>query len=383
MRRFLYLTFLACFSLAPPLFGQAKSGPFTINASTSPCATIGVTGMSTVSIDVSGTFSATLQPEVALSGGTAGNTQVTPSTSTTKQSTITAVGKYTAAVGSWDTFLVCVTSYSSGTATIRLTASQALNASQFNSGGGSGTVTTTGSPAANQVATFSGASSITGTVGFTFSGGIFTVGQASATNQVRITNISGFQAILTPGILSQSTTFQFPSTTVSGTVTLMVTGGTPVAHAPVIALDGANAYKTTAALTNGQVLIGSTGADPVPALIGTTAPLGQTTGAGTFGLTCTGCAVTLASGATALGTSSIPAATCATVVTATATGTLTTSRIIFTPNASLNAVTGYGAAGTLTIAAYPTANAVNFDVCNHDPSNAVTPGAVTVNWLVQ
>lgn len=91
---------------------------------------------------------------------------------------------------------------------------------------------------------------------------------------------------------------------------------------------------------------------------------------------------TIASGAKALATASIASNTCATVQTATATGTLSTDRIIFTPNASIKAVTGYTPGGTISIVAYPTADTVNFDVCNRDQSSAVTPGAVTLNWEV-
>ena len=92
---------------------------------------------------------------------------------------------------------------------------------------------------------------------------------------------------------------------------------------------------------------------------------------------------TIASGTAALGTSSISSLACATVVAATATGTATTDSIIWTPNASIKAVTGYApaAAGGLSVAAYPTANNVNFDVCNWS-TGSITPGAVTLNFRV-
>lgn len=91
---------------------------------------------------------------------------------------------------------------------------------------------------------------------------------------------------------------------------------------------------------------------------------------------------TVARGSKALATASIAANTCAAVQTDTATGALTTDVIEFTPNASIKAVTGYTPAGTLSITAYATADTVNFDVCNHDQTNAVTPGAVTLNWSI-
>ena len=95
-----------------------------------------------------------------------------------------------------------------------------------------------------------------------------------------------------------------------------------------------------------------------------------------------GLARTIASGAQALGTSEISANDCATVVTVAATGVVSTDVISFTPNGSIKAVTGYTPAGTLTIVAYPTSGNVNFDVCNKDQSNAVTPSALTLNWRV-
>jgi hypothetical protein len=92
--------------------------------------------------------------------------------------------------------------------------------------------------------------------------------------------------------------------------------------------------------------------------------------------------VTVASGTATLGTSSIAANTCAAAVTVTATGTATTDVVSFSPNADITGVTGYTPSGTLSIFPYPTANNVNFRVCNSDQTNAVTPGAVTLNWRV-
>src|SRR6185369_8844523 len=50
---------------------------------------------------------------------------------------------------------------------------------------------------------------------------------------------------------------------------------------------------------------------------------------------------TIASGTSALGTSSISTASCATVVTTSATGVASTDAIIWVPNGSIKAVTGY------------------------------------------
>jgi hypothetical protein len=108
-----------------------------------------------------------------------------------------------------------------------------------------------------------------------------------------------------------------------------------------------------------------------PALTGTpTGPLGNIT-------------QTIASGSSAMGTSAVGSGTCATVVTATATGTATTDAIIVSPNADPTGVTGYAvsATGSLYIQAYPTAGSVNFKVCNNT-SGSLTPAALTLNWRV-
>lgn len=92
---------------------------------------------------------------------------------------------------------------------------------------------------------------------------------------------------------------------------------------------------------------------------------------------------TVASGTSAMGTSAIASGACATVVTTTATGVASTDAISWNANGSLKAVTGYvpSTNGGLTIAAYPTPNNVNFDVCNWTAAS-ITPGAVTLNWRV-
>lgn len=117
--------------------------------------------------------------------------------------------------------------------------------------------------------------------------------------------------------------------------------------------------------------------------IATTSPItgGTITNTGTIG--CATCTITIASGTSALGTSAITSGACATVVTTSATGTATTDVVPWGFNADPTAITGYSPSvnGMLTIIAYPTANNVNFKVCNNT-SASVTPGAVTLNWRI-
>jgi hypothetical protein len=92
----------------------------------------------------------------------------------------------------------------------------------------------------------------------------------------------------------------------------------------------------------------------------------------------------IASGTAAMGTSAISSGACATVVTVSATGVATTDVITVGFNTDPTAITGYGASATgavLTIYPYPTANNVNFKVCNSTASS-ITPSALTLNWKV-
>lgn len=93
---------------------------------------------------------------------------------------------------------------------------------------------------------------------------------------------------------------------------------------------------------------------------------------------------TIASGAKALDQTQVGSATCGTVQTATATGTLTTDMVLASFNGDVSTVTGYTpvTTGTLRIDVYPTTNTINFVVCN-GTANSITPGAVvTLNWRV-
>lgn len=94
------------------------------------------------------------------------------------------------------------------------------------------------------------------------------------------------------------------------------------------------------------------------------------------------------SGTVTLDTASIASGACQAVtagsVNSIAATNVTTADVIFwTPNASIKAQSGFtpGTSGGLSIAAYPTAGFVNFDVCNWT-STSQTPGTVVLNWSV-
>lgn len=177
----------------------------------------------------------------------------------------------------------------------------------------------------------------------------------------------------TKDTLGLETTNGFVSVNSSGTKKYMVQVQAGTSHQFVTAI-AATGVVTTAAIA---------AADVPAALSSTTSVNGTTIPSG--GVTIT---QTIASGTIALATSSIGTGSCQTVSqgsvnSAAATGTATTDAISFTPNGSIKAITGYVPAttGGLTIAAYPTAGYVNFDVCNWT-SGAIVPGALTLNWRV-
>jgi hypothetical protein len=93
---------LLAVAVSPPLFAQVSG---TITSSQLVC--IGVSAdHSTVGVQVTGTWTGTLQPQVAIQGQALTNSQVVPSTSTTAASTITANGVYYANVGSASQFCI-------------------------------------------------------------------------------------------------------------------------------------------------------------------------------------------------------------------------------------------------------------------------------------
>jgi len=89
----------------------------------------------------------------------------------------------------------------------------------------------------------------------------------------------------------------------------------------------------------------------------------------------------ISSGTAAMGTSAISAGTCATVVTVSAPGVVTTDVISVGFNGDPTATTGYLPTAMLTLVPYPTANNINIKACNLTGSS-ITPAALTVNWRV-
>jgi hypothetical protein len=91
-------------------------------------------------------------------------------------------------------------------------------------------------------------------------------------------------------------------------------------------------------------------------------------------------AVVIANTTTTVGTTLVGANSCsASATTVTMTGLATTSTVSFTHNADVSAVTGWGSTGGLTIDAWPTANTLNYKVCNATAASITPSASVTFN----
>lgn len=104
----------------------------------------------------------------------------------------------------------------------------------------------------------------------------------------------------------------------------------------------------------------------------------------TGNVTCgAGCVSNIAAGFQPLPTASILSGACATTVTVAAAGVITSDVVTASFNSNPTGTTGYmpSTNGMLTIITFPTADAVNFSVCNNTLAD-ITPGAVTINWKV-
>ncbi len=142
LRRFLFILFVI--ALAPPGFAQSLAKTFTLSAANQN-ACIGTNNLPTIGIDLTGTASLTLQPQVSINGSSPKTSSVTSTVAgSSAQATIVLSGataaSYVAAVGGFDTFCLNVSSYSSGKIVVVLNPSSALNASLLGGGGG-GTAT--------------------------------------------------------------------------------------------------------------------------------------------------------------------------------------------------------------------------------------------------
>lgn len=134
--------------------------------------------------------------------------------------------------------------------------------------------------------------------------------------------------------------------------------------------------------TSNQLTISTAGLVTVPGTINVSGTFQIGGNAMTFPAAAATLTQTIVSGTSALGTGAIASAACA-VVTTSATGTATTDTIQASFNGDPTGVTGYVplTTGMLTIIGYPTANNVNWKVCNNTAAS-ITPGAITLNWRV-
>lgn len=132
---------------ASPFARGQTAGP--TNLTGTQCLGIDSTGLASIGISITGTWSGTIQPSVAIGGDAAQNTQVTPSTSSTAQSTITGNGVFYASTSGTNLFQVCGNSITN-TAVVRFFGTN-LSSRGRSGSGGSGTVSSVSVTTANGV----------------------------------------------------------------------------------------------------------------------------------------------------------------------------------------------------------------------------------------
>lgn len=238
--------------------------------------------------------------------------------------------------------------------------------------------------------TYAGTGGIT--VAGTASGSIQLGGSTSGTVTQTVPAVAGTPTVTwgtgtgTPAVTA-STPLAINTTTGNITCATCTTNAAVLTSNAVVIGGGSQAAATISAdTTTTHALFATAGAPAFRALAATDIPAALSSSTSVNGTSIPASVTltqTIASGTSALGTTAIASGACATVVSTTATGVASTDAIAWNPNASIKAVTGYAPTinGGLTIAAFPTAGNVNFDVCNWT-SASITPGAVTLNWRV-
>lgn len=132
-RLLLFLFAGLALGLAPPSFSQTAPQTITGTGCTAP---IDVSKQATIGIYIGpSSWSGTIQPEVSIAGQAPVDVQVTPSTSSTAQSTITGNGVFTATVSGYSVFLLCGNTVT-GTATVYFNVSTTSSAGRNGGSGG-------------------------------------------------------------------------------------------------------------------------------------------------------------------------------------------------------------------------------------------------------
>jgi len=108
--------------LTTAAFGQ--DAKFVITGT--QCATVSAQGRATAAYTIIGSWTGTIQPQIAIAGQAAQNTTATPTTSTTAASSITSNATYTTNISGASEFLLCGNSVT-GNATIYINTSERVH----------------------------------------------------------------------------------------------------------------------------------------------------------------------------------------------------------------------------------------------------------------
>ncbi len=247
------------------------------------------------------------------------------------------------------------------------------NVTSINSVSGAFTFTGTGVTCTSTTCTFN-ASSGTGTVSGQIAGRVpvassataLTAPSSIADNGTTVSTTESIQALsFTSTDTSKNTSVSF--TQAAGGVDVLPTQATGFDYLTFLGATGVNLAHGTGSfspLVRQADIVQGAGITVTPS--GNTVTIAATGASGIANIQVT------------LPTTAISANTCTTPATATMTGVATTSVFDTAFATNPNAVTGWGATGGLTFTAWPTANTLNWSVCNQTAAS-ITPGAMTLN----
>lgn len=161
MRLRIGLFFLILFCLGRPAFSQQVTGTISTVDTSGACSTAGgyvsttlLSNASTIAVQVSGTYSGTLNFLVTLDGSTYSAANATPPNSSTSVTTTTGTGKWKVDAGGWRGFCIDASALASGSAAILINQSPGVSTSLLGGGSGGGGGPPTGAAGGDLAGTY-------------------------------------------------------------------------------------------------------------------------------------------------------------------------------------------------------------------------------------
>jgi hypothetical protein len=203
MLRRLTFACVALLALAAPAAAQDSRGPLQVTlSSANACANLDVAGMGRGVWDIRGTFTGTVTFYVSVGGTQVAIDVATPDAPGTAVNSTTAAGAWVGDVAGWRTMIACMTSYTSGSAIVTLSAAATGGGGGGGGSGGGGGESTIADGSSAGVADVIGEAAAGTEQGLVVrcASGCAGAGGTSQADDSAVTNITGIGALydLTP-----------------------------------------------------------------------------------------------------------------------------------------------------------------------------------------